>query len=68
MRENVNSSSPHALLFSSESMTENSSFLVKDLIENTGTCSLSRYLKAMAEPLKNPRTAIDIFRQLMIFV
>ena len=58
---------PAALLSSSESMTEQSSFLVTLLNVNSGILSLSGYLQAISKPLKTPRLANDLFRQLTIF-
>ena len=60
------SSGPAALLSFSESMTEQIFFLVTVLIVNSVILSLSGYLTAISKPLKTPRLANDLFRQLTI--
>ena len=57
-----------ALLSSSESMTEKSSFLVTVLNVNSGILSFSGYLQVISEPSKKPRLANDLVKQLTIFL
>ena len=68
MRRIEFSPDPAALLSSSESMTQYSSFLVTVLNVNSSILRLSGYLKAISEPLKTPILAIELFRQLTIFL
>ena len=58
---------PAALLSSSESMTEEISVLATVLKVNSGILGLSGYLQAVSEPLRTPRLANALFRQLTIF-
>ena len=56
-----------ALLSSSDSTAEYSSFVDTALKVNSGILGLSGHLQAVSESLKTIRLAIDPFRQLKIF-